>query len=436
MTWNKLNKLIITLFVVSTFSISVFATDGYFRHGYGIKYSALAGSGVAVSLSSLGAISNPAGIVFLDKDRYDFNISYFSPSREYTVTGNPSLMQGTFGLTPETVESDGSSFFFPTLGANWMLNPTMAIGVVIYGNGGMNTEYPTQVFYDPNSPATGVNLEQLFAGLTYAIEVAKGHSLAVQGLFGWQRFTAQGLANFAPFSSDPDNLTGNAKSISTGFGFKIGYQGQIGKIIRIGGAYQSKMNMSEFERYVGLFAEKGGFDVPANWQAGIAVIPTEALTLLLDVQQILYSGVRSIANPMDLVNNSPMLPTGPNPDFKQLGDPEGWGFGWEDMTIIKFGLMYKLQQDWVLYGGYSYGQQPIPETEVLFNILAPAVVESHITFGVSKTINKSHEIMVAFMYAPEGSVTGPNPLEAPNQQTIELKMSQFQIEIGYGFNAY
>jgi hypothetical protein len=65
---NKLNKLIITLFVVSTFSISVFATDGYFRHGYGIKYSALAGSGVAVSLSSLGAISNPDGIVSFDTD--------------------------------------------------------------------------------------------------------------------------------------------------------------------------------------------------------------------------------------------------------------------------------------------------------------------------------------------------------------------------------
>ena len=44
--------------------------------------------------------------------------------------------------------------------------------------------------------------------------------------------------------------------------------------------------------------------------------------------------------------------------------------------------------------------------------------------------------MVAFMYAPEGTVTGPNPLEAPNQQTIEIKMSQFQIDIGYGFNIY
>ena len=193
--------------------------------------------------------------------------------------------------------------------------------------------------------------------------------------------------------------------------------------------------MGKFSEYQGLYAEQGGFDIPANWQAGIAVMPNEELTIMLDVQQILYSGVKSIANPMDLVNNSPMLPNGtPNPEFQQLGTDEGWGFGWEDMTIVKFGLMYELQNAWTLYGGYSYGKQPIPESEVMFNILAPAAVEHHITLGLSKAINKSHEIMVAFMYAPEGSVVGANPLEAPGAQTIELNMSQFQIDIGYAFS--
>ncbi len=431
---NKFQSLLITLFAITALSTSVFATDGYFRHGYGIKYSALAGSGIAVPLSSLGAITNPAGIVFLN-NRYDINISYFSPSREYTVTGNPSMMQGTFGLAPQTLESESNSFFFPTLGANWGFNGNMAVGLVIYGNGGMNTDYPDMVFHDPNSPGTGVNLEQLFGGVTFAMEVAEGHALAVQGLFGWQRFNAKGLFNFSGFSSSPENLTGNEKSTSTGFGFKVGYQGQFGKIIRFGAAYQSKMNMSEFDRYAGLFAEAGDFDVPASWQAGFAVMPTQEFTVLLDVQQILYSSVKSIANPMDLINNSPALPDGsPNPNFKPLGDEAGWGFGWKDMTIVKLGLMYDLPEAWTLYGGYSYGKQPIPETEVMFNILAPAVVEHHITLGLSKEINKSHEVMIAFMYAPKGSVTGPNPLEIPNQQTIELNMSQFQIDVGYAFS--
>ena len=157
MIQNKLKSVVVIIVVALTITSSVFATDGYFRHGYGIKYSALAGSGVAVSLSSLGAISNPAGILFIN-DRYDINISYFSPSREYTITVNASMMQGTFGLTPGTIKSDNASFFFPTLGAKWSLNKSMAVGIVIYGNGGMNTEYPTMTFYDPNSPATGTSI--------------------------------------------------------------------------------------------------------------------------------------------------------------------------------------------------------------------------------------------------------------------------------------
>jgi len=436
MNSNKLLKFAVAITLIFTFTTSVFATDGYFRHGYGIKYSALAGSGVAVSLSSLGAISNPAGIVFLDGSRYDFNFSYFSPMREFTVTGDPSMFPGTFGLTPGTTQSESESFFFPTLGASWKINPNMAIGLCVYGNGGMNTDYPAAVYFDPTSPDAGVNLQQLFVAGTYAIQFSKDQSLGVSALFAWQSFAAKGLLSFANFSSDPNNLTGNSVSTSTGFGFKVGYQGQFGKIFRVGASFQSKIYMSEFDRYKGLFAEHGDFDIPATWQAGFAVMPSEALSLMFDFQQILYSDITSIANPMDLVNNSPGLPDGsPNPNFKPLGDPLGWGFGWEDMWIIHFGIMYNLPQDWTLYVGYSYNKNPIPESEVMFNILAPAVVQHHITAGISKKLNKSNEIMVAFMYAPQGSVLGPNPMEAPNQQTIELKMSQFQIDIGYAFGS-
>ena len=417
----------VTLFL-SVFTItllltnSLLATDGYFRHGYGIKYSALAGAGVAVPLSSLGAITNPAAIAFVPT-QYNFELAYFSPMREYTVDGNPSGFEGTFGLMPGTIESDSKSFVFPTLGASWKINPTMAIGVMIYGNGGMNTDYPTATFYDPNSPGTGVNLEQLFAGATYAIEFAENHSLGASLIFAYQKFAAKGLASFSPFSSDPTALSGNVNSTSTGFGGKIGYQGQFGEMFRVGVSYQSQIFMSEFDKYAGLFAEQGDFDIPSSWQAGVAVMPNQELTLMLDVQQILYSQIKSINNPMI-----------PNLQTSLLGNDDGAGFGWKDMTIVKFGIMYKLPEMWTLYGGYSYGKQPIPETEVLFNILAPAVVDHHITLGCSKSINNSNEIILGLMYAPAGNVKGNNPLDPPSGQTIELQMSQFQIELGYSFS--
>jgi long-chain fatty acid transport protein len=69
---------ILTLLLIN----AAFATGGYFKHGYGTKYSSLAGAGVALSLSSMGAATNPAGLAFLDKSQYEINLGLFSPLRD------------------------------------------------------------------------------------------------------------------------------------------------------------------------------------------------------------------------------------------------------------------------------------------------------------------------------------------------------------------
>jgi long-chain fatty acid transport protein len=402
---------------------TAFATDGYYRHGYGIKYSALAGSGVAVSLGSLGAITNPASISNLNSG-FEINVSYFSPDRYYEVGGNPSGFPGTFGLMPGKVVSDQKGFVFPTLGGNMKLTDKISVALSLYGNGGMNTDYPTMTFGDPTSPATGVNIEQMFGNLSFAYKFSEKHSLGVAGIVGWQRFAAKGLIAFSGFSSDPANLTGNEKSTALGFGFKIGYQGKWLEDLSFGASYQSKVYMSEFERYAGLFAQAGDFDVPANWQAGFAFTPGD-WKFMFDAKQIFYGDVKSIANPML-----------PNLMMSPLGTEEGAGFGWQDILIFKWGVMYSGFCGWDIMAGYSVGQNPVGEDNVMFNILAPAVIENHITFGFSKDITKNHELTVAFMYAFENSITGPNPMEAPNQQTIEIGMKQWQVEVGYAFSSF
>ena len=415
--------ILIALFMTAQ---SVYSTDGYRRHGFGSKYSSLGGSGVALSLSSLGSITNPAGLVFLDKNRFDINVSLFSPSRDYNVIGMPSGFPGTFGLTPGKIISETDYFAMPTMGVSYKVRGNMALGLTIFGNGGMNTSYMTQTFHDPSSPLTGVNLEQLFAGATYSIEFVENHSLGVTGLFAWQKFRAAGLGSFAGFSSSPNNLTGNTNSISSGFGTKFGYMGRLLPQLSVGGSFQTKMYMSEFERYSGLFAQQGGFDIPATWTAGFAAMPSPGLTFSFDVTQILYSQIKSINNPMmpNLTQSTGML-----------GMEDGAGFGWEDMTVYKFGLMYEGVPGWSFRGGYSYGKQPIPDSEVMFNILAPGVIEQHITFGLSKVVC-NNEFSIGFMYALNKEVSGPNPLEAPGQQTIDLSMNQWQIDFGYAFSGF
>lgn len=412
--------LVFSAVIVAVFGFiatDVYATNGYFSLGYSAKNLGLAGAGTALPLDSLAATTNPAGMVFVG-NRVDAGVAFFNPNREYSVTGNPSPPPA-FGLEPGTIKSDSNWFVIPSLGANWMIDNDSSIGVSVFGNGGMNTDYDKSVFY-ASSP-TGVDLMQLFVMPTYARKLTPKHAVGISPIFAYQSFEAQGLDSFAPNSSEPSNLSNNGHDSSYGYGGRIGYLGEVLPNLSLGASYQSKIYMSKFDKYAGLFAEDGDFDIPANWSVGLAVKATPDLTFAFDVQEIYYSDVKSVGNP--LLPNL-MTPAG-------LGTDDGAGFGWDDMTIYKLGIQYKSSPDLTWRAGYSYGKQPIQESEVLFNIIAPGVIEQHATLGFTKAIGNNHELDFALVRAFSNSISGTNPLDPA--QTIELKMDQWEIALGYSY---
>ena len=390
-------------------SNSSLATNGYFGHGYGTHYKGMAGAGVAIFRSTLGVATNPAGAVFLGK-RFDVSLGVFSPPREFVVTGNPSGQPGTFPLAPGTEKSANNFFLVPSMGANWMLNEVSSIGVAMYGNGGMNSEYDTRVFDNPAAPVTsptGVDMMQMFISTTYSRKLGENHAVGISGIMAMQRFKATGLQAFSGFSNDPTSLTNNGYNYSFGYGLRIGYVGLIAPGLHAGASYQTKANMSKMDDYAGLFAQYGDFDVPATWTAGLAYKATSELTLLFDVQQIQYSGIKSVGNPMNMSTISPVMPDGSNnPNFIPLGANESSGFGWRDMTAYKLGGEFQASEDLTLRAGYSYGKQPIKSTDVMFNILAPGILEHHITVGMTKKLNKN-EISFSALYGIPNTVSGP-----------------------------
>ncbi len=412
---------VLSLFVVGALLVAAapaLATDGYFANGYGTNYKALAGAGVALSLGTQAPATNPAAMAFLGP-RYDIGMEVFNPNRQFSVTGSPSGYPGTFGLAPGTVESGSRYFPMPSLGANWKAGENGTFGVSAYGNGGMNTDYAAAVF--GVAPA-GVDLSQMFLAPTYAHKLGSRHALGVSAIFAYQRFEAKGLQAFANFSADAQSLTNMDHANSYGAGVRVGYLGELTDWLSLGASYQSRINMTKFDNYSGLFAEKGGFDIPQTLTGGVALKPAEKLTVALDVQWINYESVSSVAN--DFL---------PNLAVSALGNASGAGFGWHDMTIYKLGLQYEVNGDWVLRTGYSYGRQPIRSNEVLINILAPGVMEHHITAGVTRAVKKGQAMNFAIIRAIPKSVTGPNNLEVPNGQSIELKMDQWEFDVSYSF---
>lgn len=410
---------LVVMIIVSAFiASSAYATNGYFAHGYSTKNKALAGAGVALPLDALSASVNPAGMVFVGK-RFDFGIALFNPNREYTVEGTPSPPPA-FGLMPGTVESDSKWFLIPSFGYNRPLDENSSIGVSIFGNGGMNTDYDTNTYWDPDSSTTGVDLMQLFILPTYARNLHPKHAVGISAVLAYQSFEAKGLGMFGGFSSDASKLTNNDHEKSYGYGARIGYMGEVLPKLHLGASYQTKVFMTELDDYAGLFAEQGDFDIPANWTVGLAYKAAPSLTFVADIQKVYYSEVNSI-------NNSFM----PNLMTSQLGNNDGAGFGWENMTIYKIGVQWQRNEDLTLRVGYSYGEQPIPDIEVMFNIIAPGVIEQHATVGFTKAVGNNNEINFALTRAFSKSIKGPNPLDPA--QTIELKMDQWDIAFAYAW---
>jgi hypothetical protein len=108
-----------------------------------------------------------------------------------------------------------------------------------------------------------------------------------------------------------------------------------------------------------------------------------------------YSEVKSVGNVML-----------PNLMVAPLGDAAGAGFGWDNMMTYKGGVQFQKGKGWTWRAGYSYGKQPIPTSEVLFNILAPGVMEQHATFGFSREVGAGKAFNFSLMRAFSKSDSG------------------------------
>ena len=93
---------------------------------------------------------------------------------------------------------------------------------------------------------------------------------------------------------------------------------------------------------------------------------------------------------------------------------------------------YSLRENITLRGGYDYGRQPIPKSEVMMNILAPGVMEQHATLGATRSFGRT-ALSLAVTRAFSKSVEGANALEAPGQQTIKLEMQQWDVDLGLSY---
>ena len=429
------------------------ATNGYTMHGFGTAQRGMAGAGSALPMDSLIVYSNPAGLTKLGK-RFDLEISLFNPSdRGYEA--NDDFGADPFfvpHVDPGKYKSQNDWFVIPSLGMNWRLDDKSALALTMAGSGGMNTEYDDPVFANfappagfpgappipaigfPGAPSnadgslsasskTGINLQQALIALSYARDINENHTVAISPILAIQSIKVQGLQPFKAFSQDPDNVTNNGTDYSYGGGVRIGWLGTFAdERLNVGVSYQSKLWMSEFDDYAGLFAEQGDFDIPAQLNIGIAFKPIPALSIAADFQRIYYGQI-------DSLNNGAVAPTSAD---TLLGGDDGVGFGWDTINVYKIGVNYEVNDKLAIRAGYSHTDAPFQDADTLLNVIAPATIEDHISVGFSYKINDHHGLVFAYTRALDNNVKGQNE-DFTGSQTGEVFMEQNIIDLGYHY---
>jgi long-chain fatty acid transport protein len=396
------------------------ATDGYFSNGYGTQSKGIAGASLAYPKDALAIATNPAAAFALG-DRTDVDLDYFQADRHAALVGN------AYGPNQSFSGNGGGPSPIPEFGLTRRVGDRWALGLAVYGNGGMQTDYKTNPFarYGASGPA-GVSLVQVFISPTVAYEIAPGHSIGVALDIGGEQFKAHGIQPFAYYSADPAHFTNLGFTTAWGYGAKIGYLGQLTPKLSLGAFYQSRTFGEKFGKYAGLFAGGGAFDTPSSYGLGLAYKATDKLDLVLDVRRIDFSEVASVGHSL-----SPLFAGHP------FGASNGPGFGWRDVTAVKVGANYRINPAWQIRAGYGYATNPVPSSQTLLNILAPGVVQHQFTAGATWTRPSGFEVSAYVLEAPRSTVKGSGSIPGGEggfgggEANISLGETAFGIGLGW-----
>jgi long-chain fatty acid transport protein len=419
----KMNKITVSLLAAGIMASPLaHATNGYLPIGYGVQNEAMGGASIALPLDSIAAANNPAGMVMVG-DHTDFALTWFKPNRSAEITGNAAGLNGDYS------GNGRSNFFIPDFGYNKMISADTSLGVSVYGNGGMNTQYNTNPFTSFGANGNlGINLSQLFVAPTWAMKINPTNAVGVSLNLAYQMFSATGINGaFAGLSSDPSAMTDMGTDTSTGYGVRLGWTGQVTPAVTLGATYQSKTKMGKLSKYAGLFEGQGSFDVPSNYGVGIAVKAAPETTVAFDVERINYADVPAVGNPFVW------------PPTVLLGASGGPGFGWQNINAYKLGVSHAYSSTFTIRAGYDHCDQPIPNSQTLLNILAPGVVQDHLSLGGTWTLADKSQVSVAYVHAFKKTVNGSGsippgaPMAGLGGGESNLTMTEDSIGISYGW---
>lgn len=433
------------------FASNALATNGAFDYGYSEITRGMGGAGSALPQDTLIAAINPAGMVWV-KHAADLGAVLYFPTMYYDASVATPNAVSQIVISPGRHISNKSPFFLPDFGMNMMLNDKSSLGISFYSVGGYGSSYPgwgttritVAVPFAPfflavpqNGPFGGgylaSDLKQALGSLTYAHKLGATSSVGLSMLLGVQTLSLKGANLLTVFSNSPSAMTDRGTDFSVGIGARAGVLLGFIPHVKLSASYQPKVIMSKFQKYRGLFPNRGEFDLPSNGVVGVAFELPRHIIFAFDVQKIWFTEIKAYGN-----KNNAILPGGSCQALTEgptcFGGKNGVGFGWRDSVAYKVGVQWQARPGLQFRAGFSHARSVFTASHLAENVIAPGgAIENIITAGVSKKIGKHGQINGVFVYVPHQEFNGINAFSTTANQTVVIHARGFGGGISYSW---
>lgn len=369
------------------------ANNGDQMVGFSGLTNAVGGAVTATPLDVTTSLSNPAGLAVLDlgetNTRFDMNLAVLNPIRE---------LNG--------VESDNSAYVMATGGfafRNHMLGSRLTVALGAYPVSGGGVDFPHHAFTAFN-PGTGsptpvsivASRQSLRIGPAVAYKVNDKLALGANVSLVSNMMSVKGVTNFPT-------------DVAYGASYVLGATYDLDERVRLGLAYTSRTYSESLEWNLNDGQYSLSFNDPQTVAFGISYSPTERFTVEADVKWLNYSGVRDEAR----LKTPSHLPD------------QILGYGWSDQYVVALGLKYEKSDRYTLLAGYNYGKSPLDKEDLNNNIGVTAIVEHHLSAGVSARITEYTTLTFSVIHGFRNSMTAS--VGPPTKVAFETNLATVQF---------
>lgn len=392
------------------------ATNGYQLLGIGQYQMGMAGAVVAAPGDPMTAISNPAGLAWL-QPQAAFSMEGFFPER------SANFGDGSIG-------SHSNLYGVPALG--WLapaFGPHLYFGGGFYGTSGMGVNYQQSNYFGQSLEAYS-NIS--FANIAPAIawKPSKRWSLGVAVNLAYE------TASFQQTMQTGSTVTGlNLSNASSAFGIgaTFGALYKVNDYLTLGLCYRSPIAFTPLTWQASNqnLAAQGGptggpgqysthLNYPQQVAIGFALRPTSQWTFSVEGQWINW---HQTMNTMNI--------QGPWVGTNQYSLPLHWSDEW----VANLGIQYKINSWLTVRGGYAYGSDPISSEYLSSSLILPAMMQQHVTVGATENLGMGWSLTEAYMHAFTQSMSGTMAMPGGASVPISTSMTEdeFGIQIGYTF---